>query len=48
MTELPWTMSQAMQEQFDIMHLAKEAGPEGAGLANEVLNEFERLLETTD
>ena len=47
--EMPWgTISAAMQEEYRVLWLAKQAGPAGAALAEEVSIEFERLLATTD
>jgi hypothetical protein len=46
---MPWgTISAAMQEEYRVLWLAKQAGPAGAELAAAVSNEFERLLATTD
>jgi hypothetical protein len=46
---MPWgTISAAMQEEYRVLWLAKQAGPAGAELAAAVTNEFERLLATTD
>lgn len=46
---MPWgTISAAMQEEYRVLWLAKQAGPAGAEMAAAVSNEFERLLATTD
>jgi hypothetical protein len=46
---MPWgTISAAMQEEYRVLWLAKQAGPAGAELAATVSNEFERLMAMTD
>ncbi len=46
---MPWgTISAAMQEEYRVLWLAKQAGPAGAALAAAVTDEFERLLALTD
>jgi hypothetical protein len=47
--ELPWpTLPEAMQEEYRVLGLARQAGPEGEALASKIFNETERLLAMTD
>jgi hypothetical protein len=47
--ELPWpTLPEAMQEEYRVLGLARQAGPEGEALASAIFNETERLLAITD
>lgn len=45
----PWpNLSAAMAEEYRALALAREAGPEGAALAQAILQQTERLLAMTD
>lgn len=45
----PWpTPTAAMEDEYHALHLARDAGPEGAALAAAILQETERLLAMTD
>lgn len=49
LTQMPWpTISAAMQEEYRVLRLGKDGGPEGAALASAVQDQFERLLALTD
>jgi len=46
---LPWpTLSAAMQAEYRVLWLARQAGPEGQRLASAITDEMERVLARTD